>query len=182
MNKEEHFNAKEIAIQKNFKFTIDDFALYNTRDLMHMMVVLGRVCRNERKAHDVITQKYMDAHISLRRATIVMEERIHVKTSYSYHLTEKEKRRFFAINPNNPDYVEAHTFSIHHREMLEKDNKCGCFNCLNIFHPSEIKEWLVGDIGHTALCPYCGIDSVIGESSGYPITKEFLKKMQDKWF
>ena len=82
----------------------------------------------------------------------------------------------------NDSLVEAHRFSSNNKEMLEKDNKCGCFNCLNIFHPSEIKEWLDCDIGHTALCPYCGIDSVIGESSGYPITKEFLKKMQDKWF
>ena len=33
-----------------------------------------------------------------------------------------------------------------------------------------------------AICPYCGMDSVIGESSGYPITKEFLQKMQEHWF
>ena len=33
MNNEKPFNAKEIAIQKDFKFTIDDFVLYNTRDL-----------------------------------------------------------------------------------------------------------------------------------------------------
>ena len=25
------------------------------------------------------------------------------------------------------------------------------------------------------MCPYCGIDSVIGESSGYPITREFME-------
>ena len=78
--------------------------------------------------------------------------------------------------------VEAHRFSSNNKEMLKKDDKCGCFYCLNIFSPSDIEEWLDCDIGHTALCPYCGIDSVIGESSGYPITKEFLKKMQDRWF
>ena len=78
--------------------------------------------------------------------------------------------------------VEAHRFSSNNKEKLKKDDKCGCFYCLNIFSPSDIEEWLDCDIGHTALCPYCGIDSVIGESSGYPITKEFLKKMQDKWF
>ena len=82
----------------------------------------------------------------------------------------------------NNSLVVAHGFSINNKEMLKKVNKCGCFYCLNIFHPSEIEEWLDCDIGYTALCPYCGIDSVIGESSGYPITKEFLKKMQDKWF
>ncbi len=34
----------------------------------------------------------------------------------------------------------------------------------------------------TAFCPFCGVDSVIGESSGYPITKEFLEKMKEWWF
>ena len=28
----------------------------------------------------------------------------------------------------------------------------------------------------------CDIDSVIGDSSGFPITKEFLKKMNEYWF
>ncbi len=37
--------------------------------------------------------------------------------------------------------------------------------------------WL--DREDTALCPYCCADSVIGESSGYPITREFLRKMKE---
>ena len=72
---------------------------------------------------------------------------------------------------------------------LKKDKVCGCFYCLKIFSPEDIKEWLVAkDEGNlcdrygTAICPYCGIDSVIGESSGYPITKEFLAKMKEYWF
>jgi hypothetical protein len=52
---------------------------------------------------------------------------------------------------------------------------------LEIFSPQEIYEW-IPDISGTAVCPYCGIDSVIGESSGYPITKEFLQEMYDYWF
>lgn len=61
------------------------------------------------------------------------------------------------------------------------DSSCGCFYCLTIFSPSEIVEW-IQDEKETAVCPYCGIDSVIGESAGYPITKEFLEKMQKYWF
>ncbi len=34
----------------------------------------------------------------------------------------------------------------------------------------------------TAICPYCRVDSIIGESSKYPITKEFLKMMKEYWF
>jgi len=32
------------------------------------------------------------------------------------------------------------------------------------------------------MCPECGIDSVIGSDSGYPITRDFLKRMCDYWF
>ena len=82
--------------------------------------------------------------------------------------------------------VEAHHFSNNHMRMLKNDKKCGCFYCLKIFNPKEITEWIIDDNpcdkDGTAICPYCGIDSVIGESSGYPITTEFLKKMNDYWF
>ena len=79
------------------------------------------------------------------------------------------------------DYIDAHRFSENHKETLLKDKVCGCFYCLKIFSPDQIKEW-VEDTSGTALCPYCCIDSVIGESAGYPITIEFLKKMHKYWF
>jgi len=79
------------------------------------------------------------------------------------------------------DYIDAHKFASNHREILLKDKLCGCFYCLKIFKPSEINEWVEYG-GGTAICPYCGIDSVIGESSRYPITEKFLLKMNKYWF
>ena len=79
------------------------------------------------------------------------------------------------------DLDDAHRYSMNNKPALLKDKKCGCFNCLEIFDPKEIEEYLKDDVG-TALCPYCGIDSVISESSGYPLTKEFLMKMYRRWF
>ena len=76
---------------------------------------------------------------------------------------------------------KAHKYCANHKEKLLKDKLCGCFHCLKIFAPTEITRWLDEDSG-TALCPYCGIDSVIGESAGYPITKEFLKELKTYWF
>ena len=78
------------------------------------------------------------------------------------------------------DYIEAHEFSSNHKEQLLNDKKCGCFHCLSIFSPCEITEW-VNDKSGTGLCPYCGIDSIIGESSGFPITNDFLEKMNLYW-
>ena len=60
------------------------------------------------------------------------------------------------------DYIKAHEFSAGHRKRLLQDRKCGCFYCLKIFAPKEISSW-IEDVGGTAICPYCGIDSVIGE-------------------
>lgn len=79
------------------------------------------------------------------------------------------------------DFIEAHKFSINNKSDLEKDRKCGCFFCLRIFDPQEITEW-IEDVSGTAICPYCGIDSVIGSYTGYPITPAFLEKMHRYWF
>ncbi len=77
--------------------------------------------------------------------------------------------------------IKAHDFSANHKGTLLKDKKCGCFYCQKIFNPEKIEEW-IDDISGTALCPYCGIDAVVGESSGFLITDEFLKEMHDYWF
>ena len=81
---------------------------------------------------------------------------------------------------------QAHKYSNNHKAILEQDSLCGCFYCRRIFHPSEITEWIIDDnpcdrLG-TAICPYCGIDSVIGKSSGFPITTEFLTVMYEVYF
>ena len=72
-----------------------------------------------------------------------------------------------------------------HKKSIGKSAECGCFHCLAIFPPQDISEWTdtsETEPRHTALCPKCGIDSVIGSDSGYPITKEFLSSMQQHWF
>lgn len=84
------------------------------------------------------------------------------------------------------DLDAAHGYSNNHKPELEKVHVCGCFSCLEIFNPQEIKEWIIDendcDERGTAICPKCGVDAVIGESSGFPITKEFLTEMRRKWF
>ena len=84
------------------------------------------------------------------------------------------------------DHIAAHQFSNNHMARLKQDRVCGCFYCCKVYAPSEIEEWLIDDNPcdreGTAICPHCGVDAVIGESSGYPITEAFLKKMNSYWF
>lgn len=76
--------------------------------------------------------------------------------------------------------ISAHKHSSIHRDEILSSDLCGCFYCLEIYLPTAISEWT--DKNKTALCPKCGIDSVIGSNSKYPITFEFLSKMQKHWF
>ena len=81
---------------------------------------------------------------------------------------------------------EASTAARFNREALEKDTRCGCYFCLKVYDPSEIKEWgsepLEGVMHCSAICPHCGVDAVLPESAGFPLTNEFLKAMQKEFF
>jgi hypothetical protein len=72
-----------------------------------------------------------------------------------------------------------HEDSSYHRASIMASRKCGCFYCLATFGPDKIVEWI--DYDQTALCPKCGIDSVLGDHSG-PLTRKTLEKMRDYWF
>jgi hypothetical protein len=78
------------------------------------------------------------------------------------------------------DPITAHKWSVRNRSDLQKSDLCGCFHCLAVFAPNEIQDWTHD--GETALCPKCGVDSVIGSISEYPIQSEFLSRMHDHWF
>lgn len=77
---------------------------------------------------------------------------------------------------------KAYSHSICNKDELMKKQKCGCFYCLKIFNPKEIKEWIEDKCGDTALCPNCDIDSVIAESDEYELCEELLEFMNKKWF
>lgn len=80
---------------------------------------------------------------------------------------------------------EAHRHCSRHRSEILASSLCGWFYCCSTFKSLLIKDWIDGDEngeGQTALCPHCGIDSVIGDQSGAEITAEFLETMKQYWF
>ena len=79
------------------------------------------------------------------------------------------------------DLANAHAASIHHKLLVTHSTQCCCFYCIRTFSPDEITEW-VDRKEDTALCPYCGIDSVLPDAAGYEPTLEFLSKMNQYWF
>lgn len=91
----------------------------------------------------------------------------------------------------DPDIVAAHGHCRDHRAEVVASVICGCFHCCGMFTPGQIVDWIdpapemvnvAGRLGQSALCPSCGIDAVIGDRSGFPITEGFLHTMRAHWF
>lgn len=76
--------------------------------------------------------------------------------------------------------IAAHSHCSNHKNEIESSSQCACFACLKIFTPSDITEWFEDE--GTAVCPYCSVDAVIGDKSGYPVTDAFLADMKKRWF
>jgi len=75
-----------------------------------------------------------------------------------------------------------------HRQNIIKSKICGCFYCLEFFSPSDIKEWIDELLdgsrgpGQTALCPKCGIDSVLPDKLDCVLDLKLLEAMNREYF
>jgi hypothetical protein len=49
--------------------------------------------------------------------------------------------------------------SFQNRDQVTAARVCGCFYCLATFPGAAVQAWV--DDGKTALCPRCGVDSVL---------------------
>ena len=86
------------------------------------------------------------------------------------------------------DYTKIHRQCGWHKEAVLNSKYCGCFCCSTIFKSEKIEEWIdepddcPRGKGKTAVCPNCGIDSVLPESKDYELTIEFIKDMNKEFF
>ena len=86
---------------------------------------------------------------------------------------------------------QAHRLAATNRKLILASKECGCFHCEAVFAPSSIEEWIEETQGNyskapdpfTAVCPECGIDSVLGDACEYSVTDPaFLRAMRIHWF
>ncbi len=66
-------------------------------------------------------------------------------------------------------------------EILNSDN-CSCIFCCQTYSARLVKDWVPDADGNNAICPNCGIDAVIGDSSGYIFDKKRLKTINLHFF
>jgi RNA polymerase sigma factor (sigma-70 family) len=77
-------------------------------------------------------------------------------------------------------YKDIHKHSKNNRKELKLSRKCGCFSCGSIFDATEVEDYI--DDGKTALCPYCSVDSVIGDASGIELNPKLLNELNKMYF
>lgn len=77
----------------------------------------------------------------------------------------------------------AHKLSEDNRKQLtdNRDQLCGCYHCGAIFSGLEIDPLALSS-SRSVPCVFCGIDSLIVEDFGVPITAEFLEAMNAEYF
>jgi hypothetical protein len=87
------------------------------------------------------------------------------------------------------DDLRALLFMLHHttfrnEHQINESKKCGCFQCGKQFNPEDVVSWCDNDGrgDRTALCPYCRIDSVIGDACGFEISQDLLQLMYLQFF
>jgi hypothetical protein len=101
-------------------------------------------------------------------------------------LYQFQNEKMSESNKYTEEYLkQAHKVCIFNKDWIDKSEICGCFYCQTVFEPDKIVEWT--DKGKnkcvTALCPNCGIDSVIGSNPNWPIRDTvFLAEMHSYWF
>jgi len=81
------------------------------------------------------------------------------------------------------DLNKIHEYSIYNEESVRKSKFCGCFYCQRIFKSTEVVDFLEEpkSVKKTAWCPYCNIDSVLGDYD-VAITHELLGIMYYEFF
>ncbi|MGN0967121.1 MAG: cytoplasmic protein [Candidatus Coprovivens sp.] len=76
--------------------------------------------------------------------------------------------------------IDAHKTSSHNKDLVKRSKICACFHCRTWFSSKEVNRWIPGE--ETAICPRCGIDSVIPDASGIQQDRDFVAEMHRYWF
>lgn len=68
--------------------------------------------------------------------------------------------------------------SYHAWAFMDDSRRCGCYCCARTFPATAVETCAGGD----AICPNCGIDSVLPDAAGFPLDRDFLLAMRQRWF
>ena len=75
---------------------------------------------------------------------------------------------------------DAHLHTANNAGEFATAKECGCICCQRLFPAEEVEEF--AEHGETAVCPYCGCDALIADSSGINLTQELITDLNKKYF
>ncbi|MDE5882080.1 MAG: hypothetical protein K2H60_10150 [Muribaculaceae bacterium] len=79
------------------------------------------------------------------------------------------------------DHVkDAYLHTIHNREEINASNMVYCASCRTFAHPSEVTEFV--DEGKTGICPYCGINALVGNACELKLSDNVLNELHHMYF
>lgn len=67
---------------------------------------------------------------------------------------------------------------------VKRSTHCACYCCEHQFDAKKVVEWTPEDRDGkiNAICPNCGVDSVIGDASGIAINEPLLTALNERYF
>ncbi len=92
-----------------------------------------------------------------------------------YNMTPADRRK-----KHEHKLKDLHLHSYLNASEFESGKECCCIYCQRFFPADEVVEFVDDD--ETALCPYCGIDSVIVLGADEKISKELLAELNKRYF
>lgn len=174
MSNEADYEEKTKIIEKILEILpsdIDDtiFRVYNE--------VTETVFNCEKQGNDTVYVRYAQGAepAPYTYSTYVVSERNETRVVQPDPILQKEEN----------DLLDAHNASFSNGEaMRNRIQMCGCFCCQSIFSTAELTEVNFikeQDSRTTVRCPRCGSDSVLHQDSGFPVTKEFMNKLNSRF-
>ena len=76
---------------------------------------------------------------------------------------------------------KIYSHSINNYTEVKQSKICGCFFCQKTFDSSQISN-TIKDNSKTAVCPFCGIDAVLGDAAGFSINNKLLNELNKQYF
>lgn len=83
------------------------------------------------------------------------------------------------------DALEAQRYraaAFANRESISKSSTCVCYHCLCRFSANAVDNWIEDIKDDTAICPACGIDSVLGDATGLDLSDAVILQVSKKSF
>lgn len=83
------------------------------------------------------------------------------------------------------DIITSYCFA--NRKLLKRYKDCICLFCGKEFYYTKISQWVNDEPEITAICPFCGIDSVVPKEvhnkvDNFTVTKELQESIKKYYF